>query len=507
MIYDSSHIQRVYRRSPTFVQNIMVSGYGMLKRWEQSSASFTGYIKELNETQWWSGARLRELQDARLRALIRHAYEHVPYYRRVFDERGLQPADIATAEDLYKLPVLTKQDVRQDWDKLRARNIPASRTTMGRTGGTTGVPLKFALDKERVIFDRALIHRLWSWAGFQPGDLVVLLRGFPLIPPETSSGVYWRHDWADHRIYLSGFHLSPGIMPRYVEMLKRWKPKFVAGYPSNIFTLARFLELQREFVPVEAVFTSSEVLTPVERKVIEKRFVCKVWDRYGTGERLVVGQQCEQGSYHQNAEFGILQIDRSRGKPAANGQKGELIQTSLTNLSMPFIRYATEDMGWAVDEACPCGRGLPLMGPVEGRKDDVIVTADGRIMPRAGLDQIHEFVDNLERCQLMQEKLGEVVVRVLPRPGFGSTDASELIHQLEKRLGKSTQVRIEIVDRLNLTTSGKERFIVSRVQLDEMTGFPLDVRDGVQDDVRDDDVQKSDLPPSEIPHGNLTRVL
>ena len=113
------------------------------------------------------------------------------------------------------------------------------------------------------------------------------------------------------------------------------------------------------------------------------------------------------------------------------------------------------------------------MGPVEGRKDDVIVTVDGRIMPRAGLDQIHELAGNLERCQLVQERIGQVIVRVLPRPGFGSSDTKEIIHQLHKRLGESTEVRIEIVERLDLTVSGKERFIVSKLNLDQITGLSL----------------------------------
>ena len=473
MIYDSGYIQRVYRWSPTIGQHALVSAYGILKLWEQKSESFTGYVRELERSQWWSGAQLRELQEIRLATLIRHAYKNVPYYRRLFDKLGLKPEDIRTADDLYKLPVLTKQDVRSHFSDLQACNIPTSKSTLGRTGGTTGVPLQFSLDNERVIFDHALIERHWSWAGFRKHDLVVMLRGFPLIPPETSSGVYWRYDWATHRIYLSGFHLSLSIMPRYLEMLRKWKPKFIAGYPSNIFTLARFLELKKEYVSLEAIFTSSEVLTPVERKVIERQFQCKIWDRYGTGERLVVGQQCEHGNYHQNVEFGILQIGGPDGMPAPSGVKGELIQTGLTNFSMPLIRYATEDIGWLTNGACRCGRGLPLMGPVEGRKDDVIVTADGRIMPRAGLDQIHEFADNLERCQLVQEKLGEVLVRVLPRPGFGPEDERELANQLSRRLGKGTQVRIDIVDRLDLTISGKERFIVSKLNLDELAGLPL----------------------------------
>ena len=476
MIYDHPLIDRAYRHSPVFIQHFWVSVYGLLRRCERWTPTYRRYISELEQSQWWTPDEVRELQQERLRVLIRHAYENVPYYRRVMVERKLKPHDIRTVDDLYKLPVLTKQDVRLHWNELLARNIRAHRTTIGRTGGTTGVPLRFMLDKDRVTFDHALIDRHWSWAGYRPGDRVVLLRGFTLVPPDTDSKIYWRRDWVDNRIYLSGFHLSREIMPIYIEKLREWQPKFLAGYPSNLFTLARFMEQQNVRIPVEAVFTSSELLTPTERKVIERQFVCRVWDRYGTGERLVVGQQCEYGNYHQNAEFGILQVDSPRGEPAPVGSKGELIHTGLTNFSMPLIRYASEDIGYVVNERCPCGRGLPLMGSVQGRKDDVIVTADGRLMPRAGLDQIHEFVDNMERCQLVQERVGEVIVRVLPGPDFNQKDAAELVGQLNRRLGNGTKVKIELVDELPLTVTGKERFIVSRVNIDEIAGLRLRVR-------------------------------
>lgn len=473
MIYDHPLIEHLYRHSPLPFQHALVSAYGMLKRWERLTPTFRHYIDELEQTQWWSLTELQGLWEERLQALIRHAYENVPYYRRIFDERKLKPSDIQTADDLYKLPVLTKQGVRRYRAELRARNIPDSRVTTGRTGGTTGIPLHFVLDKERVVFDHALIHRHWSWAGYRPGDCLVLLRGFPLIPPDTRSGVYWRYDWLDNRIYLSGFHLSPDIMPLYIEKLQEWRPKFIAAYPSNAFTLARFMEHEGVRIPTQVVFSSSEVLTLTERKAIEKQFACKVWDRYGTGERLVVGQQCEYGNYHQNVEFGILQVDSPRGQPVPMRTRGELIQTSLTNFSMPFIRYASEDIGYVGNSNCPCGRGLPLMGPVDGRKDDIIVTADCRLMPRAGLDQVHEFVENMERCQLVQERIGEVIVRVLPRPGFNDADAAELTRQLRKRLGQSTAIRVELVEDLPLTVTGKERFIVSKVDIDQIMDLEL----------------------------------
>jgi len=476
VIYDSPFIERLYKRLPVALQHATVSTYGLLRRLERLTPTYRRYVGELEATERLPLEQLETLQADRLQRLIHHAYENVPYYRRVLDERRLKPSDIRTPDDLYKLPVLTKQHVRRYGDELRARNVSASRTTIGRTGGTTGIPLHFLLDKTRVVLDHALVHRHWSWAGWRPGTWVVLLRGFTLVDPRRDRKVPWRRDWIDRRIYLSGFHLSVDTMPRYLALLLQWQPPFIAAYPSNLFALARYMEREGIRFSTRAVFTGSEVLTPTERAVIERQFECRVWDRYGTGERLVVAQQCEHGSYHQNIEFGILQVDRPRGEPAGRGVRGELVQTGLSNYSMPLIRYASEDVGGLADGPCPCGRTLPLMGPVDGRKDDVIVTTDGRMMPRAGLDQIHEFVENMERCQIVQPRIGELIVRVLPRDGFNDADVAELTRQLQKRMGDDTKIHVEIVSDLALTATGKDRFIVSSVDLETLTGLRLQPR-------------------------------
>jgi phenylacetate-coenzyme A ligase PaaK-like adenylate-forming protein len=478
MIYDHPLIGWTYRRSPLVMQNAFLSGYGLLQRWERRSVTFQRIFQELKNSERWKATDLEALQAERLQILIRHAYEHVPYYRRVFDERRLRPSDIRTPDDLYKLPVLTKQEVRKFENQLHARNFPRHSFRIGRTGGSTGIPLKLLIDRDRLLFDHALVQRHWSWAGYRSGDRTVILRGLTLVPPEEHRGTYWRMDWGENKIYLSGFHLSASIMPVYVEKLEEWKPTFIAAYPSSLFTLARFMQQESVRIPLQAVFTSSEELSELERKVIEDRFQCKVWDRYGTGERLAVTQQCEHGRYHQNVEFGILQVDSPMGRPAPAGQKGALILTGLTNFSMPLIRYAIEDVGSLTDGECPCGRKLPLAGPVDGRKDAVIVTAEGRLMPRAGLDQIHEFVQNIERCQLVQRKIGEVTVRVQPRPGFDQADAAELVRQLRKRIGGGTTIEIEKVTTLELTATGKQRFIVSEVDVSSLSGMALEVPAG-----------------------------
>lgn len=465
MIYDHPLVGWAYNASPPIIQDTLVSAYGLIQRWERQSPAYTRILSDLQRTESLRRVDLESLQTERLRVLVRHAYENVPFYHRVFVERKLVPSDIRNPADLYKLPVLTKQDVRRFASELRATNVPRHHFRIGRTGGTTGVPLLLVLDRHRILFDHALIQRHWSWAGYRPGDRIVILRGFTLIPPQTRKPVYWRFDWVENKIYLSGFHLSADVMPNYAEKLKQWRPKFIAAYPSSIYTLARYLELADVRIPVNAIFTSSEVLTPVERRLIEDRFSCRIWDRYGTGERLVVTQQCEYGNYHQNVEFGILHVDSSLGQPASLGETGSLVLTGLTNLSMPLIRYSIEDTGSLLEGACRCGRQLPLAGPVEGRKDDIIVTPEGRLMPRAGLDQIHEFSQNIERCQIVQRKIGEVIIRVQARPEFNESDSAELVQQLRRRIGDSTLIRVERVEKLELTATGKQRFIVSEVDI------------------------------------------
>lgn len=465
MIYDHPLIGWTYRRSPLVLQNILLSSYGLLQRWERRSIAFQRIYEELKQTECWSAAQLEALQSERLQQLVRHAYENVPYYRRIFDERRLRPSDVRTPSDLYKLPILTKQAVRRNASQLKACNVTRHRYRIGRTGGSTGIPLKFLLDRERIAFDHALIYRHWSWAGYKPGDRMAVLRGLTVVSPDEHRLSCWRYDWTERKLYLSAFHLSDAVMSVYVKKLIEWEPRFIAGYPSSLFTLARFMQYQRCRIPVHAVFTSSEALSEVERKAIEDRFECRVWDRYGSGERLAVAQQCEYGSYHQNSEFGILQIDYPLGCPSPAGQKGAVVLTGITNLSMPLIRYAIEDVGRFVSGRCPCGRHLPLAGSIDGRKDDVIVTAEGRLMPRAGLDQIHEFVNNIERCQLVQRKIGQVTVRVQPRPNFRRDDEEEIIRQLRKRIGNRTEIDIELVEKLELTAVGKQRFIVSEIDL------------------------------------------
>jgi phenylacetate-coenzyme A ligase PaaK-like adenylate-forming protein len=474
VIYDNSLIQKVYDRSPVAVQHLWVSLYGTIRQSQRRSPAFRRYQRELERSQWLSPAELQALQTKRLRALMVHAYDHVPYYRRLFDERKLKPADIQSADDLYKLPILTRQDVRRHAAHLRARNIPARRVTQNRTGGTTGVALSFTLDHDRVLFDRAITERHWGWAGYRPGDRLAIMRFWIQLFAQTPPGAYWRHDWASNYLYVAGSWFTRQHAPRMVEKLAAWRPAYLAGFASNIHVLAQYMARQGIQIPLRACFPSSEMLDREARQVIERSFACRVWERYGMGERLVVGSQCEHGSLHQNVEFGLLQVDSPLGTPAAPGAPGELVQTGLTNFSMPLIRYASGDLGSVPEGVCPCGRGLPLMGPVEGRTSDLLVTPEGRLISPASMAGFAAGVYNAERCQVVQKRVGEAIIRVQPGPDFSEADAAELIRQMHLRVGTSTTCRVELTDELQSPQTSKFRYIVSEVDPAEVAGLTLE---------------------------------
>jgi phenylacetate-CoA ligase len=472
MIYNSPFVNYIYSHSPIAAQNLLLSLYGGIVRSEGLNPTFRRYRAELERTQWLPPDELRVLQTERLQRLIRHAYQNVPYYRRMFDERKLTSSDIRCADDLYKLPVLTKEIIRREGRAMRAANIPDRRTTHAQTGGTTGRSLTVTLDREQVIFEHAVRQRHLSWAGYRLGERLAMLRAWtPLMPPNSPPDTFWRNDWLNHRLYLSGYHLARETLPRYVEKLQEWQPRYLVGVGSNLYTLARYMQSRGVQLPMRAIFTGSEALGPATRRVIEEQFTCKVWDYYGTTERVAVAQQCEHGSYHQNVEFGVMQVDAPRGTPAPPGVEGELILTGLANYSLPLIRYAVEDSGFLVEGSCACGRSLPCLGQVEGRAYDVIVTAQGRFMPRSGLDRFYEKVERVERCQLIQRQVGQVTIRVQPLPGYGETDEADLKRALQFRLGEDTRVQVEVVDDLPVTATGKARFIISEVDVERYAGY------------------------------------
>ena len=237
--HDISFINILYRKTPPFFQNLMFSGYGFIKAVNYLSPSLREKISYLEKTQWLKPEEIKKIQLGNFKKIISHAYKNVPYYHRLFKENNIKPEDIKSFEDFQQIPILRKEIVAKEFDNLMAKTTKTYRPVLYHTGGTTGKPLSFLMDKEMLIFREAEKYRYWRLHGHNFRDKMAILRGRVLVSNPNSNKKPWRHDYIQNFHYLSSYHLSEEIMDRYIELLHKLKPKYLQAYPSAAYVFAR----------------------------------------------------------------------------------------------------------------------------------------------------------------------------------------------------------------------------------------------------------------------------
>ena len=421
------------------------------------------HLRELERSQWYSPDRIEELQRKKLRLIIQYSYDNVPYYHKIFRELNLRPNDIKTAEDLSKLPVLTKDIVRNNMGKLVAKNIHVSELIESNSSGSTGEPLKFYITQESQDMSNAAAFRGWGWAGFFMGDKIVNLAGFPyqmIGKTELSKRIAYaitRHQ------FLQAFNLDENTINRYVEFIRKYKPKAIRGYSSSIYLLAKAMEgYGIHDIQPHAIITHGETLSGEMRQTIEKQFGCKVFDGYG-GEGMLVAMQCgEQGGYHLTTENLVVEFIK-QNKHVSAGELGEIVLTDLTNYGMPFIRYKIGDVGKPSDDTCSCGRGLPLMESIEGRVPDMIMTPCGKVLIVHFFTGLFEYIGGVDQFQILQETSDELIIRLVKNSKFSDTDEVRIIREIQGYAGEDVRIAIDFVEEIPVSRSGKRRFVISKV--------------------------------------------
>lgn len=423
---------------------------------------WTIHKRFLSRTPYWPEDRRREYIERHLKATLVRAYEGTRYYREAFDAVGFDPrVDFRGPEDLARLPILTKDQVRANADALVDRrflrfSIEAS------TSGTTGEPMKMRLNEGYVAFDTACIFRHWSWAGYRWRDRMVALRSYV---PQSDREPLWRYDWAQNTLFFSAYHLSPETCERYIDEILKFQPRFIKAYPSSVTVLAEYAYPVREkFHALRGIFTSSETLLPTERETIERTFGKKVFNWYGMTEPVMVITECEaHEGMHINWEYGFPEFLPSDDLPEGEYR---LVATSFHNPVMPFIRYETGDVVrlLAEDRPCSCGRNMPLVETVVGRKDECIVTPDGRRLPSVNFYTLFRKYEEILRFQLVQYGRAEVVAKIAPRAGVTGLEAirSRVAEELRARIGPGVALEVEVTDRFVTNRDGKTPPILRR---------------------------------------------
>jgi phenylacetate-CoA ligase len=425
----------------------------------------------LQESQWWSREQLQEYQIKQLEKLLKHAYENVPYYKRVFNERGLKPENIQDFDDLRKLPFLTKNIIRENFADLVATNFPQSKLQYATTGGSTGTPMGFYQEKGITIGrERAFIITMWNRVGYQFDDKCIMLRGN--VVKNTTKGKFWEHDPLNKLLILSSYHMKNENLAEYVEKIRQFQPKFIQAYPSAISILAKFmLENNIEPIPgVVALLCGSENLYETQRQLLEEAFQCRIYSWYGNTEQAVLGGECEKNHfYHLFPEYGITELIGKDGNSVTEeGEIGEIVGTSFNNYAMPFIRYKTMDLGVHTNESCDCGRNYSLLKKVEGRLQELIVTKDGRnVTLTAFIFGQHFYAfSNIKEMQLVQEEKGKILVNIVKTPNYSDDDEEELRRKMIDSVDGQLDVQFKYVNEIPRTKLGKFKFLIQKLPVE-----------------------------------------
>lgn len=428
------------------------------------------YYETLCKTQWLAASELRELQDEKLRRLVRHAYRNVPYYRRKMQALGLHPEDIRGQADLAKLPLLSKAEVQQHLHfDIMSENHDKAQVLRVSTSGSTGEPFVCYADRAQLEFRWAATLRSQEWTGYRFGDPSVRL-WHQTIGLSARQAARERADAElSNRTLVPVFELTDHNLEKTLRQMAQVKPVLMDGYAEAFHLLAEWA-LAHDYTGVRprAIQSSAQMLTRPSRARIEEAFGCRVFDKYGSREFSGVAYECEAHAGHHVVAEGYVVELLTHGEPTRPGEVGEVVITDLNNYCMPFIRYRIGDLAEAMTDApCACGRGAPRIGDVQGRVQSIIQGADGQYVPGTFFEHfLKEYGYAIQRFQVIQERPRHMTFRVVKAGRYSDEVEREVLAGFRDVLGEKMQIDVELVDAIALVPTGKHVATLSKLPID-----------------------------------------
>ena len=413
--------------------------------------------------------RIIEIQRRRLRDIIRHAFERVPFYRDVMRSRGLNPRDFRSAEDLSKLPLIDSRDYLRQLDTFRPSIGTAEPILKVYSSGTTGCTKTFDYDARALFL--ALAHgqrQRHALAHFTGRSF-----GYRELNLARESGVssqlrefYERYSWTPRCIDLRRKMVVPGELPleREIEEISRFRPDVLMGYGSYLGALLRKAHSRGLRLPnPQAVVYGGDTMPDFDRNFIEKDLGIPVLSFYQAAEALRIGFQCElRRGLHLSLDAVAVRVVNEEGHEVRPGERGHLVISNLTNFATVLLNYRLGDVVTLSRESCPCGRSLPMIEAIEGRTEDLIHLTDGRLVHALQLVRKLRVASGLDRMQVVQWSGRQFMIRVVAPKGIDRRGVeASLAAAMEMVAGYPCRTEVEWLDCLVPEANGKTRLVVS----------------------------------------------
>lgn len=415
------------------------------------------WYRRIQEMNTWSRDEIRAWQEKKLQRLVEQAYNHTIYWKHIFDERGLKPSDICTLDDIKKLPILTKADIRAHYEEIVPDNLSSIRHRKGQTGGTTGEPMQYVDDEEVWGYVTANKIVAWRTTGYRFGDPFMALGSASLFKKNAPLARRILDGIRNERAYNS-MNLDEALCKQYIDILEKQKIHYVYGYASAIYLLAKYaLDNHIDMSHMRGAFTTSENLTDVYRQTIEKAFGCRVMDCYGARDAAVTAYEITPQNYYLGYSALLEIVDEI----APN--TGTLLSTNLLNMAFPMFRYEYGDVA-ELDNASSEYNGQ-VLHKIYGRVSDVLRLDNGHVLTSPGFTILmRDF--NVKAYDIQKLSGSHVRMQVVEADGWTKEDEKKLIAEMQRFVGEGCEFTLEYVEGFQETKNGKRRYFMNDLSHD-----------------------------------------
>ncbi len=425
--------------------------------------------KELNQLSGFDEKDIGNYQFNQLKKLIEYVAIHVPYYRDLFKKEGFRPELFNKIEDIQHIPYLTKNIIKENRDKLISDAFSPRHLKLTVTGGSTGTPMDFYLDRRTSSpMEFAYLQYIWRRVGYSFGNRCVVLRG-DNIENIVEGKIYWKKNTLLNWLLMSSLRLNEENAYLYLKKIKEFNPLFIIAYPSMAYILAKYaIAFDMKFPKLKAIICSSETLYDWQRQYIGKTFGVRVFPYYGLSEKCCIAAQCsDSGFYEFIPAYGFTEIINRDGHWCTeDNEPGEIVCTGFHNYAFPFIRYKTQDYCTYSAGQCPAHKGWTTVKEIKGRISEFLVNKNGDLITFTCSDEIFwSCYQKLNAYQYFQETPGKVEIRLDLKEPLSEAEYQEM-STVFKKYYPDFEVSFVVVGNIPRTVSGKFRFLIQKLPIE-----------------------------------------
>ncbi len=456
----TSYVEKIYPYLPIALQNTLISVQGWRFKKQRFGSQFSNQLKQLIENSRLSEKQLKELQLKRLKSFLLHAETTSPYWKKAFETAGIEAGSLQKIDDLRSFPILEKEDLRKHTKLIASKKFADDKLVWIHTSGTTGTPITVAYTQNDMKERFATLHRMLNQFDIAPHQRSIRFSGRTLFPNAQKNRKFWRYNAPMRQLLMSSYDMLPTNLAEYAKKMQSFKPALIDGYPSSIYTVAKYLNSCEEPYDIrpKVVMTTAETLEPFQRAEIQKAFgKCRIVNQYASSEGAPFITEDVYGDLLVNTDTGVFEfVKPGTDQPAKPGEIAEMLVTSFTTNAFPLIRYRIGDtVVLPKVNRLANSWEMPVVDQILGRQEDVIFTPEKGYVGR--LDPVFKkSPSTIIESQIIQTSPMGFILKVVPdeTAGYERSQLDSVQKEMKARLG-DIKIIVEETNEIQRGANGK----------------------------------------------------